>query len=425
MFGFVKSFRDGRKKYIKLNKADLKESGEDFANPGRGWYRIYTFHLENQDYNELDWLYYNEEETLALVLADIGAYRDKDIDDGALDFFKYILGKFQEKGKEIILRIVYDTEGKGIQKEPFLLSQVVMHMQQLGSIVKEYAGSIFLFQGLFVGSWGEMHTSKFLSGKNLKILYAKWVQETGGSVKISFRTPVQVRTVKGKNSTSNDIGIFDDAIFASPTHLGTFGTGDGNTWDKPWCKDKELEFARKISERIPCGGEAVSGETLPSPDETIKLLRDMNINYLNCIHDAQILEYWKNHSTKEYGNIYSYISLHLGYHITVKDVKIAKDGSGLKILLANNGFSRIYFETCLELVIENPEGNRTKREIPFDSRILLPGDTAEAFMDDIGNIRNGSRLYLELSRKHDMKNIRFGNSNSRKMVFLGILLVKE
>ncbi|MDE6615102.1 MAG: DUF4874 domain-containing protein, partial [Lachnospiraceae bacterium] len=199
MFGFIKNFRAGGSKYIKLDKAGLKESGEDFANPGRGWYRIYTFKLETLDYNELDWLYYNENETLALVLVDIGAYSSKNIDDGALDFFKYILGKFKEKNKEIILRIVYDTEGKGMQKEPSLFSQVAIHMQQLGSIVKEYAGNIFLFQGLFVGSWGEMHTSKFLSEEKLKILYAKWIQETGGSVKISFRTPVQVRIVKEKN----------------------------------------------------------------------------------------------------------------------------------------------------------------------------------------------------------------------------------
>lgn len=425
MFGFIKNFRTGGSKYIKLDKADLKESNEDFANPGRGWYRIYTFKLETLDYNELDWLYYNENETLALVLIDIGAYSSKNIDDSALDFFKYILGKFQEKGKEVILRIVYDTEGKGMQKEPSLFSQVIIHMQQLGGIVKEYAGNIFLFQGLFVGSWGEMHTSKFLSGDRFKILYAKWKQETGGSVKISFRTPVQVRIVTEKNNSYNDIGIFDDAIFASPTHLGTFGIADENRWEKPWCKEKELEFARKISEKIPCGGEAVAGESLPSPDETIKLLRDMNINYLNCIHDAKILEYWKNQSTKEYGNIYSYISMHLGYRITVKDVKLVKSGNALKIIFANNGFSCIYFETCLALVIEEPGGNKSKMEIPFDSRFLMPGNTKEAVIDNIRGIANGSRLYLELSRKHDKKIIHFDNAGAKEMLFLGSLFTRE
>ncbi len=347
MFGFIKNFRDGGSKYIKLDKACLKESGEDFANPGRGWYRIYTFKLDTLDYNELDWLYYNENETLALVLADIGAYSSKNIDDSALDFFKYILGKFKEKNKEIILRIVYDTEGKGMQKEPSLFSQVAIHMQQLGGIVKEYADNIFLFQGLFVGSWGEMHTSKFLSEEKLKILYSKWIQETGGSVKISFRTPVQVRIVKEKNSGSNNIGIFDDAIFASPTHLGTFGIADENRWEKPWCKDKELEFARKISEKIPCGGEAVAGENFPSSDETIKLLRDMNINYLNCIHDTRILEYWKSQSTKEYGNIYFSILNLLPSGSSITSSRHVSKQIQEKPLFASSIFKQVPFLTSL------------------------------------------------------------------------------
>lgn len=425
MFGFVKSFRAGSRKYIKFDRADLKESMEDFANPGRGWYRIYTFKLEEMDYNGLDWLYYNENETLALVLIDIGSYSSKNIDNAALDFFSHILGKFQEKGKEIILRIVYDTEGRGLQKEPSLFSQVAIHMQQLGGIVKEYADNIFLYQGLFAGSWGEMHTSKFLSKERLKILYAKWVQETSGSVNISFRTPVQVRIVKEKNSNGKEIGIFDDAIFASPTNLGTFGTGDENSWEKPWCKEKELLFTRKISEKVPCGGEAVAGDSFPAPDETIKLLRDMNINYLNCIHDAKILEYWKSQDTKEYGNIYSYISRHLGYRITVKDVEICRNNEELKILLANTGFSRIYFEICLLLVIEEPDGSISSKEIPFDATHLMPGCIAEAVTGNILDIKNGSRLYLELLRKHDKKIIQMDNEDSKEKVFLGSLFTSE
>lgn len=70
---------------------------------------------------------------------------------------------------------------------------------------------------------------------------------------------MQVRIVTEKNNSHNDIGIFDDAIFAPPTNLGTFGIADENRWEKPWYKDKELEFARKISEKIPCGSEAVAG----------------------------------------------------------------------------------------------------------------------------------------------------------------------
>ncbi|MDE6617064.1 MAG: DUF4832 domain-containing protein, partial [Lachnospiraceae bacterium] len=83
------------------------------------------------------------------------------------------------------------------------------------------------------------------------------------------------------------------------------------------------------------------------------------------------------------------------------------------------------FETCLELVIEEPDGNKFKMEIPFDLRLLLPGNTTEVVIGNIGDIGNGSRIYLELSRKHDKKTIRFDNSNAKEMVFLGSLLIKK
>lgn len=412
MFSFIKKLAQGNREYIKFDKAVLKESGKDFANPGRGWYRIYTFRLENMDYNEPDWLYYDDNETLALVLIDISAYSSKNIDSAALEFFSYILGKFKEKGKEIILRIVYDTEGKGMAKEPSLFSQVTIHMQQLGGIIKEHAGSIFLYQGLFIGSWGEMHTSKFLSGDKLKILYANWKQATENSVKITLRTPVQARIITGSTSNNENLGIFDDAIFASPTHLGTFAD-----------LEKELGFIQKTAEKIPCGGEAVAGEALPSPDETIKLLRDMNISYLNCIHDKKILDYWKEQPLEGYGNLYSYISMHLGYRITVKDIKFYKHGNAgnicIKIIMENSGFSCIYYETVLKLAIEGPDGNIYEKELPFDAGKLKAGSRTEAVFEHTGNIKKGSRLYVELIRKQDRKHIQFDNEGSTERVFLG------
>lgn len=412
MFGFIKKFASDSSKYIKFDKAVLKKSGRDFANPGRGWYRIYTFRLGNINYNEPDWLYYDDNETLALVLIDISAYSSKNIDSAALNFFGYILGKFREKGKEIILRIVYDTEGKGMEKEPSLFSQVIIHMQQLGGIVKEHAESIFLYQGLFAGSWGEMHTSKFLSDDKLKILYANWKQATENSVKISFRTPVQAGIVTGGTDNNETIGIFDDAIFASPTHLGTFGNFE-----------KEIGVIQKTAAKIPCGGEAVAGENLPSTEETIKLLRDMNISYLNCIHDKKILDYWKGQPMGGYANLYSYISMHLGYRITVKDVKLYKCGNArnpcIKIIMENSGFSCIYYETVLKLVIAETDGNIYEKELPFDAGKLKAGSTAEAVVEHTGSIKKGSRLYVELIRKHDKKHIQFDNEGSTEGVFLG------
>lgn len=62
----------------------------------------------------------------------------------------------------MILRVCYDTEGKGMEREPQRIFVVQRHMQALGSLAERYADAILTVQGVFVGSWGEMHTSRFL-----------------------------------------------------------------------------------------------------------------------------------------------------------------------------------------------------------------------------------------------------------------------
>lgn len=397
-------------------KIVLSGSDSDFPNPGRGWYRIYTFHLENIDYTGLNWLYYSENETLALVLADIGAYRDRDIPEEALDFFGYILGFFAKKGMEIILRIVYDTEGNGMIREPSLFALVLAHMRQMGGIVKKHAQDIFLSQGLFVGSWGEMHTSKFLTGEKLRTLYNTWKEATGGSVWISFRRPVQIRNVCGMEENITSIGLFDDAMFASGTHLGTFGNPDGPGeeagWEKPWCKSSELGFIGKLAGNVPCGGEAVAGDSFPAADDVVNILKAMNISYLNCIHDPKLLGHWKEQGFTNNMDLYSYISLHLGYRISVKEVKVHKGADTfLSIWITNSGFSCIYEETGFKLVVTDEDGSSREENIPFDMRLLKPGTTEEVKTGKTGTLKSGSRLYLELSLKRNNRSIRFANKD--------------
>ena len=64
--------------------AELKESISYLKNPGCGWYHIHTFSLEQEiDMEELKWCVCGEE-TLALILFDIGAYRSRPLPDDAL-----------------------------------------------------------------------------------------------------------------------------------------------------------------------------------------------------------------------------------------------------------------------------------------------------------------------------------------------------
>lgn len=92
---------------------NLKRQQKPYIAPGRGWYHIYTFRLGRPEEVSLDWLPDYPGETLALVRLDIRDYASRELDTLALELCGADFRAFQERKKEMILRVCYDTEGKG------------------------------------------------------------------------------------------------------------------------------------------------------------------------------------------------------------------------------------------------------------------------------------------------------------------------
>ena len=103
-------------------------------------------------------------ELLALVLLDISIYRSMQLDEDALNNIRSILSFFMYYKKDVILRPVYDREGKGRECEPDSFEQVLEHLQQIGGLLRDMQHSVFIFQGDACRKLGEkMHDSRYLS----------------------------------------------------------------------------------------------------------------------------------------------------------------------------------------------------------------------------------------------------------------------
>ena len=112
---------------------------EKLSNPGTGWYHLYTFDVTCAD----PVLYVAcEEEEIVLLLIDIGGFRGKALSAEALLSVRQIFHFFRENQKDMIVRFVYDTEGKGMEKEPESGEIVLEHIRQLGAVIREYQSSI-------------------------------------------------------------------------------------------------------------------------------------------------------------------------------------------------------------------------------------------------------------------------------------------
>ena len=408
-----------KKKQIQFEPAAFEESTSYLQNPSCGWYRIYPFAIEeNPDFEELYWCLCAEER-IVLVLADIGAFRSCDLTKDALDNLAAILEFFAAHEKDIILRVTYDREGRGMEREPDFLNTVIGHMRQLGAVIRSFQEQILLVQGMLVGSWGEMHDSKFLSQERLKRLMHVW-REALGEIAIAVRTPQQWRLLHSEEAApgGDTIGIFNDGMFGSPDHLGTFGRQKREEagWSGQWCRDEEMVFIGKIASFVPYGGEAV-GQSLDLPfREMAEEMRRTHVSYLNSMHDVQRLGQWKEAKWEEPGiwrgkRVYDYIGCHLGYRFVVREARLeGRKAPFLKIRIENTGFFPLQEEAELLLCADTQAEEAGCFALQGRLCGVMPQETVEITAELPGKLKDykGS-IFLALHRKRDKCPLSFAN----------------
>lgn len=413
-----------KRKQIQFEPGMLEESTAYLHNPSCGWYRIYPFELgQKPDFEELYWCL-RAEESLVLALVDIGAFREGEIPREALCNLADILDFFGKHDKEIILRITYDREGRGMEHEPEFLRTVIGHMQQLGAVVRAHQEPVLVVQGALVGSWGEMHDSKFLSEERLKQLVQAW-QEALGDVAIAVRTPQQWRQLhsQGGEAYADKTGLFNDGMFGSADDLGTYGnTGKAQSgWDGKWSREEEIAFIGRVTASVPYGGEAVEGSLDLPFAEMAEEMRRAGVSYLNCTHDENCLRKWKAKPCKEPGvwqgkSIFDYIGCRLGYRFVVREVRLVKKkGQFLKIYVENIGFSTLKEEAELCVRIES-------EQLSAGQCIILPEDPCGMQPQEIMELTvslpeepmaQSCEIFLEMRRKRDGHPIFFANTHCR------------
>lgn len=414
-------------KKLRFQKADFTEMTEELANPARGWYQIHTFLAEEDpDLEERVWCLHPGD-TLVLLLIDIGAFRNRDLDEVVLDRISRIFSFFAGKSYDCIVRIVYDHEGKAIQKEPTLFSQVCSHMEQLGRVLKQFETSVFVFQGMLVGNWGEMHGSRFLTEEKLQQMTKILRSSKGAKTYLAVRRPVYWRMLhevpERMAACADDMGLFDDGMFGSESDLGSFGEKDRKytAWNSPWRREDELAFENEICHRVPNGGEAVYNQQYMQSLTPLKIIEDlaqMQITYLNRDYDPAILEAWKRQKYTGPGiwkgkSVYDYISAHLGYRFLIRRAQIAGrktegQSNWIEIEIENIGFAAFYQEAeiYLESILEGGEC------ISFPLKCQMKGWRSKERRKLICTIEaKEGEMFLAIRRTADGTVIRFANQS--------------
>ena len=412
-------------RHVNFKPSVLKESLHSLPNPCRGWYQIHYFHLPQQpDFQELQWCL-RDDQPLVMAVIHIGAYQHTPLDSVALNIVSQILDFFALHQKDVILRFTYDCKGLGLLHEPGLFSQVEEHIQQLSPLIHSHTETIFVLQGLFVGSWGEMHGSKFLSPMHLKQLHTLVESAAGANTWLAVRKPSQWRTLHKPNLSSTRMGLFDDGILGSETNLGTFGFQNrtNTQWEDSWRPEDELLFEEQLCRNVPHGGEVVCPQQMPYPSalEVLKKLRCMHISYLNCDHDVSLLDTWKNTPSPWSGiSFYDYVGAHLGYRYCIRAVKLRESHQvrRCEITVENTGFAPCYEDYDIMLEIVN-SGNAVQQKTIWDLRTLMAG-TTQVWSSVLPQATG--KLYLSARRKKDGRVLNFAHDDLEQgKLFLGFI----
>lgn len=426
---------------MKFYKADYVESGEPLGNPDCGWYHIYPFVFQEVSgavFPALDVqmltrsLEENREERLALVQFHIGFFREKELSIGILRHMERVLACFRASGKQIILRVAYDLEGRGLLQEPESEALIHRHMEQIGPLIRACAPDILTLQGIFVGNWGEMHGSRFLSEPVMARLMLSLYRAVEGTCFLAVRMPAQWRSLMDyaaeEPGLKEKLTLFNDGLFGSETDLGTYGIRWVKRRDEVgrWGRKQELEWQSRTMGGRPVGGEAVASLTPVGFKQAAEELRKIHACYLNSSYDKRLLDVWRQETADMPGcwkgiSGYDYIGRHLGPRFVIRDAK--RVGRRLAVVLENQGFSGVCRETDCFLVTERESGETEERALNVDVRAWQGGQTVRLFatLPSERELDGLVCLSLALRRREDHRIIRFANQGAADLVRLGWL----
>ena len=369
---------------VRTKSETFTESAKKLRNPGRGFYNIYRFMItdEKADYGRQVWeLLQNDESTrLSLIEINLQSYRIGRISREGIDNIRNLFWALRDFDKLLIVRFLYDWDGRNALYEPNTIDIILGHMEQLEGVLQEACRQIFTLQGLFIGNWGEMNATRYAKDKDLLRLAEKLGSVAKGSIYLAVRTPRQWRGITGMqeisekalavNEPANRLGLYNDGMLGNESDYGTYVCdthGQNTEGKKNQGRKAELDFQRQLCRRVPNGGEVINDNSFNDFENAVKDLAAMHVTYLNEGYDRAVLDKWKKAIVREdscYDGMdgYTYMERHLGYRLLIETAGIYHNRFSnhikVRVKMKNVGFAPLYAKTHAAVTVCGKEGSR-------------------------------------------------------------------
>lgn len=438
------------------------ESNRRLENPNRGFYQLYEFLItdEGMDYREYieEWYPKVTDISLMFIQVNLQSYVNGEITEAGLAQIRELFEVLAGYNKQLIVRFVYDREGKIKEHEPESLDVILRHMEQMEGILEDHTDQIFIVQGVFTGNWGEMNGSRYDTEENWRVLAEKLAQVTDDSIYLGVRTPAQWRTLVSMEEAAAGVlcgirnglghserapsgsplwgrlGLFNDGMLGSESDYGTYGEESASNarWTDPWLREEELAFQNGLCRLVPNGGEVIVDNPRNDLPDAVRDMEAMHVTYLNKWHDPSVLDKWRETTVDQEGCFggldgYTYVERRLGYRFFIESVqlKYRKKGACLsvKISMKNAGFAPIYKEPEMRLLICQ-EGSGETEVLSFPVEGSLKSLTGGTESDMVLTLRKDIvlegfsegtyRIYFDMTDPGTGSRIRLGNEQDEE-----------
>ncbi|MCM1044800.1 MAG: DUF4832 domain-containing protein [Candidatus Gastranaerophilales bacterium] len=432
------------------------EGNVSLDNPYCGFYHMYGFALSEEDAataadqcrQRIDFC----DTQLMLIEINLKNYSNSDLSDAALAQLDAILSELYTAKKQVILRFLYDWDGRANKTEPASIDQILRHMDQTAPIVNKYADAILITQGTFAGNYGEMTSPHYGSTEHNRQLITHLASVTSPAIFLSVRTPAQLRgildtklPVTEENAFGSELaarlGLYNDGMLGSVFDLGTYDDTPFEDSDNPakaGTRSEELAFQEYLCQYVPNGGEVVINNAYNDLENAIPDLRRMHITYLNIAYDSAVLNKWKDTIYQEddcFDGIsgYDYINAHLGYRYVLSSSRLSWNkrdlsSASLSLTIWNTGFAPAYrlFEAALTLE-ETETGASQSLTVFLDNRTIRAGSKSTFSLPlDLSQFADGTYdIYFSLSDPYTGQTIGFANADipDAGNIFLGTVTI--
>ncbi|MBI2393373.1 MAG: DUF4832 domain-containing protein [Deltaproteobacteria bacterium] len=350
-----------------LDTRTYEEDDAAFGNPERGW-------MDGGGIGLVDGSSYvgirDKGFTLAYAKVRLDTWRAQPLPKTFLDALDAGFGRVRAAGIKVVLRFVYNDGSGGDASEATILG----HIAQLRPVLAKNVDAIAVWQGGFIGAWGEWHSSTngLDNPTSRRKIAEAMLTALPKERMIQLRTP-HFKAELWKDPTpealwftgeeQGRVGHHNDCFLASASDEGTY-VDPIATW-KDWLE--------KDVRALPMGGESCRKNALTTCDNAQKELARFRWSFYNPYWHPDVFAQWGAEGCRDA------IGKRLGYRLVLDEASWARalpPGGVLPIRLKirNVGWAPMFNPRPLRIVLDDGK-TRQAATLPFDPRRFLPGTT--------------------------------------------------